>query len=321
MSLSYDCSDKEERADGLIAAAAAIERGELVVLPTDTVYGLAADAFSPEAVGALFDAKGRGRNVPSPVLVGSWNGLDGLVLSVSGDARELVEAFWPGGLTIIVEHAPSLSWDLGDTRGTVAVRMPAHPLAIDLLTRTGPLAVSSANKHGQPAPSTAAHARKQLGDAVTVYLEADVADGRASSIVDLTGEKPVLRRAGAISVEQLREVLPDLVVPAEKPAKAAEPVTSPADDAAETPVADAETPVDNAETPVENTETPVENTETTVADAETSVADAETPVENAETPVEHAETPVESAETSATDTVAEPTDAAVDTADKPNTEA
>jgi tRNA threonylcarbamoyl adenosine modification protein (Sua5/YciO/YrdC/YwlC family) len=137
------------------------------------------------------------------------------VLSVSGDARELIEAFWPGGLTVIVEHAPSLSWDLGDTRGTVAVRMPAHPVAIELLTRTGPLAVSSANKHGQPSPATAAHARKQLGDLVTVYLEAEVADGRASSIVDLTGEKPLLRRAGAVSVEELREVVPDLVLPEE----------------------------------------------------------------------------------------------------------
>jgi L-threonylcarbamoyladenylate synthase len=213
MSLSYDCSNAEERADGLVAAAAAIERGELVVIPTDTVYGVAADAFSPDAVQSLLQAKDRGRSVPSPVLVGSWNGLDGLVLAVSSDARELVEAFWPGGLTIIVEHAPSLSWDLGDTRGTVAVRMPAHPVAIDLLTKTGPLAVTSANKHGQPAPSTAAHARKQLGDLVTVYLEAEVADGRSSSIVDLTGETPVLRRAGAISVEELREVVPELVVP------------------------------------------------------------------------------------------------------------
>lgn len=216
MSLTYDCSDKEQRADGLVAAAAAIERGELVVMPTDTVYGLAADAFSAEAVQLLQDAKGRGREKPPPVLVGSWNGLDGLVLAVSGDARELVEAFWPGGLTIIVEHAPSLSWDLGETRGTVAVRMPAHPVAIELLTKTGPLAVSSANKTGQPPPATAAHARKQLGDAVTVYLDAEVTDGKASSIVDLTGPTPVLRRTGAISVEQLREVVPDLIVPDEK---------------------------------------------------------------------------------------------------------
>lgn len=216
MSLTYDCSDKEQRADGLVAAAAAIERDELVVLPTDTVYGLAADAFSPEGVRLLQEAKGRGRENPPPVLVGSWNGLDGLVLAVSGDARELVEAFWPGGLTIIVEHAPSLSWDLGDTRGTVSVRMPAHPVAIDLLTRTGPLAVTSANKAGQPPPATAAHARKQLGDAVTVYLDGGLVDGKASTIVDLTGPSPVLRRRGAVSVEQLREVVPDLVVPDEK---------------------------------------------------------------------------------------------------------
>jgi tRNA threonylcarbamoyl adenosine modification protein (Sua5/YciO/YrdC/YwlC family) len=217
MSLTYDCSDKEERADGLVAAAAAIERGELVVIPTDTVYGVAADAFSPEAVQTLLAAKGRDRSMPSPVLVGSWNGLDGLVLAVPGDARELVEAFWPGGLSIIVEHAPSLAWDLGDTRGTVMVRMPAHPVAIDLLTRTGPLAVTSANKTGQPPPATAAHARKQLGDTVTVYLESAVADGKPSSVVDLTGPTPILRRRGAVSAEQLREVVPDLLVPEENP--------------------------------------------------------------------------------------------------------
>lgn len=247
MSLTYDCSDKEQRADGLVAAAAAIERGELVVLPTDTVYGLAADAFSPEAVQLLFDAKERGRNVPSPVLVGSWNGLDGLVLAVSGDARELIEAFWPGGLTVIVEHAPSLSWDLGDTRGTVAVRMPAHPVAIDLLTRTGPLAVTSANKHGQPPPATAAHARKQLGDAVTVYLDADVADGKASSIVDLTGPTPILRRAGAVTAEQLREVVPDLIVPEEKKAEEKKAQEKAIEETPESPAEAAQTEDESAE--------------------------------------------------------------------------
>lgn len=216
MSLVYDCNNEEERADGLSAAEGAIKRGELVVLPTDTVYGVGADAFSPSAVRLLLDAKGRGREMPPPVLVGSWSGLDGLTLGVDPIARELVEAFWPGGLTIIVEHAPSLTWDLGETRGTVAIRMPAHPVAIDLLTATGPLAVSSANRTGEPAPATMQAARDQLGAAVSIYLDGGPSgEPVPSSIVDLTGSAPTLRRAGAISVERLREVAPDLVVPDE----------------------------------------------------------------------------------------------------------
>ncbi len=218
MSLLYDCSDPQDRADGLTAAEAAVKRDELIVLPTDTVYGLGAEAFSPSAVDALLTAKGRGRNMPPPVLVGSWSGLDGLVVAVHPDARDLIEAFWPGGLTIIVEHASSLAWDLGDTRGTVAVRMPAHPVALDLLTRTGPMAVSSANRTGSPAATTMEEARDQLGESVTVYLDGGpCSDPVPSSIVDLTGSDPVLRRVGAISAEALREVVSDLVVPDDTP--------------------------------------------------------------------------------------------------------
>lgn len=218
MSLSYDCSDKEERADGLVAAAAAIERGELVVIPTDTLYGVAADAFSPEAVQLLQEAKGRGREKPPPVLVGSWNGLDGLVIAVSGDARELVEAFWPGGLTIIVEHAPSLSWDLGDAEGTVAIRMPLHPVAIELLERTGPMAVSSANKTGRPPAATVEQAVEQLGEDVPVFLDGGLSAGSPvgvpSTIVDVTGPVPRVLRAGAVSLDALRQVVPDIAEPA-----------------------------------------------------------------------------------------------------------
>ncbi len=220
MSLLYDCSDPQDRADGIVAAEAAVKRDELVVLPTDTVYGVGAEAFSPTAVDALLTAKGRGRDMPTPVLVGSWSGLDGLVVAVHPDARELVEAFWPGGLTIIVEHASSLAWDLGDTRGTVAVRMPAHPVALDLLTRTGPMAVSSANRTGSPPALTMADARDQLGESVTVYLDGGTcADPVPSSIVDLTGSDPVLRRAGAVSAEAIREIIPDLVVPDDTPGR------------------------------------------------------------------------------------------------------
>lgn len=211
MSRRYDCADAGDRATGLREAASAIRRGELVVLPTDTLYGVGADAFSPEAVGALLAAKGRGRNMPSPVLVGSPTTLHGLVTDFSEQAWELVDAFWPGGLTLVARHQPSLRWDLGETRGTVAVRMPLHPVAIELLNTTGPLAVSSANRTGGPSPATCDEAEQQLGDAISVYLDGGRADhATASSIVDVTGKVPVLLRAGAISAEQLREVVPDL---------------------------------------------------------------------------------------------------------------
>ncbi|MFI9205600.1 L-threonylcarbamoyladenylate synthase [Streptomyces sp. NPDC053048] len=213
MARRYDCSDATDRRTGLREAAAAVRRGELVVLPTDTVYGIGADAFSREAVGDLLQAKGRGRGMPSPVLIGSPNTLHGLVTDFSEQAWELVDAFWPGALTLVAKHQPSLTWDLGETRGTVAVRMPLHPVAIELLTEFGPMAVSSANLTGHPAPQDCDAAQEMLGDSVSVYLDggptpADV----PSSIVDVTGKVPVLLRAGAISAEQLREVVPDLEV-------------------------------------------------------------------------------------------------------------
>lgn len=211
MARRYDCSDASDRAAGQREAASAVRRGELVVLPTDTVYGIGADAFNPEAVGDLLQAKGRGRHMPSPVLVGSPNTLHGLVTDFSESAWELVDAFWPGALTLVARHQPSLQWDLGETRGTVAVRMPLHPVAIELLTETGPMAVSSANLTGQPAPQDCDAAQGMLGDAVSVYLDGGPTPASVpSSIVDVTGKVPVLLRAGALSVEKLREVVPDL---------------------------------------------------------------------------------------------------------------
>lgn len=192
-------------------AAAAIQRGELVVLPTDTIYGVGADAFSPAAVAALLAVKRRGRNMPPPVLVGSWQTLDGLAAEVSGVMRALTRAFWPGPLTLVVHQAPTLAWDIGDTAGTVALRMPLHPVALDLLARTGPLAVSSANRSGSPPALTAEQAREQLGTAVSVYLDAGpCASAVPSSIVDLTLSPPRLLRAGPVTVQDLREIVPDL---------------------------------------------------------------------------------------------------------------
>lgn len=215
MSSLYDCTDPDQRAAGIRHATDALRRGELVVLPTDTVYGVGADAFSPEAVATLLDAKGRGREKPPPVLVPDARTLDGLADGVTGAARRLVEAFWPGPLTVICWAQPSLHWDLGETGGTVAVRMPHHEVALELLSQTGPLAVSSANLTGRPAATTAAVAREQFGDAVAAYLEAgESSEGAPSTIVDTTQGAPRVVRVGALSVEALREVVPDVEGPA-----------------------------------------------------------------------------------------------------------
>jgi L-threonylcarbamoyladenylate synthase len=207
----YDCSDPDQRDTGLTAAALALSRGDLVLTPTDTVYGVAADAFTPAAVGKLLAAKNRGRNMPVPVLIGEASTLVGLVTTVPAAASRLVEAFWPGGLTLVMEHAPTLAWDLGDAEGTVAVRVPADDVTRELLRRTGPLAVSSANRSGRPAATTAAEAVYQLGEMAAVVLDGGPRTGSgASTIVDCTSLVPRVLRQGAISIEALREVVPEI---------------------------------------------------------------------------------------------------------------
>ncbi|MEV0892761.1 L-threonylcarbamoyladenylate synthase [Promicromonospora sp. MEB111] len=221
-----DATDPQSWGPAIDEAVNAISRGGLVVLPTDTVYGIAADAFDEVAVAALLAAKGRGRQMPPPVLVGDVATLDGLATDVPDEARKLVEAFWPGGFTVILHAQPSLQWDLGDTGGTVALRMPDHPAALALLKRTGPLAVSSANKSGSPAAQDVADAVSQLGASVAVYLDGGEAPGGvASTIVDATG--PVLRvvREGAVSLAELRKIA-DVEGPAVSPED--DPIAPPA---------------------------------------------------------------------------------------------
>jgi tRNA threonylcarbamoyl adenosine modification protein (Sua5/YciO/YrdC/YwlC family) len=208
---TFDCSDPIARRAGLEAAASAAAGGQLVVIPTDTVYGLGADAFNAAAVRRLLEVKGRGPDMPVPVLVGSWTTVDGLVTTVSTAARTLIEAFWPGGLSLVMNHAPSLAWDLGDTAGTVMIRMPMHPVALDLLRTVGPMAVSSANRSGQPPATTADAAVEQLGEDVPVYLDGGAAPvGVASTIVDLTGSVPRVLRQGAIGLDRLRDAIGDV---------------------------------------------------------------------------------------------------------------
>jgi tRNA threonylcarbamoyl adenosine modification protein (Sua5/YciO/YrdC/YwlC family) len=209
MSARYDCADAQQREAGIVAAVTAVQHGDLVVLPTDTVYGIGADAFMPSAVSALLAAKGRGRNVPPPVLVGSVRAASALAETLGPFGQDLIDEFWPGPLTLVFKASPTLKWDLGDTRGTVAVRMPLHPVALDLLRRSGPMAVSSANKHGRPASTTADDAQEQLGASVSVYLDGGPgADNVPSTIVDLTGTMPRVLRSGVITADQLRKIVP-----------------------------------------------------------------------------------------------------------------
>jgi L-threonylcarbamoyladenylate synthase len=204
----FDCADPEQRSRGIALASGAVKNGRLVVLPTDTVYGLGADAFDSAAVAALLSAKGRGRDMPVPVLVGSWHTIDGLALTVSQATRDLIRAFWPGALSLVIRQAPSLQWDLGDARGTVMLRMPLHPVAIELLREVGPMAVSSANVSGHPPAVDADDAHSQLGDLVEVYLDAGPsAQQAASTILDLTGSEPRILRSGPVSAEGIAEVL------------------------------------------------------------------------------------------------------------------
>jgi L-threonylcarbamoyladenylate synthase len=229
MTRIYDCSVDEEYATGMRLARSAIGRGALVVIPTDTVYGVAADAFNPEAVQKLLDAKGRDRQSPPPVLVPGVATLDALAQNVPQPVRDLVDVFWPGGLTVVLTAQPSLVWDLGETRGTVALRMPRNKIALDLLAETGPLAVSSANTSGLPSAIDVIGAEDMLGISVAVYLDGGVAGleyeaigdrpgDTSSTIIDATGfdtngGKLVIVRNGVISRAAIEAVIGEALAP------------------------------------------------------------------------------------------------------------
>jgi tRNA threonylcarbamoyl adenosine modification protein (Sua5/YciO/YrdC/YwlC family) len=258
MTATYDCSVDSQLLTGMRLARGAIGRGELVVLPTDTVYGVAADAFNAKAVARLLEAKGRERTSPPPVLIPGLPTLDALATEVPPAVRDLVAEFWPGGLTVILRAQPSLQWDLGETRGTVALRMPANPIALELLSETGPLAVSSANLSGMPSATTAGAAVEMLGESVAVYLDGgeagtgyeaigDRPGDTSSTIVDATGlteSGGVLRivRAGVVSRERIVAVVgEELLEPADDEPEASEQLA----DEASAPV-DGGAPADGA---------------------------------------------------------------------------
>ena len=219
-------ASEEARADSIDVALGAVRAGQVVVLPTDTVYGIGCDAFSPEAVAAVLDAKGRGRDMPPPVLVPDQRTVDGLAREVPPWARELIDQLWPGPLTLVLRAQPSLHWDLGETDGTVALRMPDDEVALALLRVTGPMAVTSANRTGQPAATSVIEAATQLGSAVEVYLDGGPrADVQPSTILDCTGDAPVLLREGALPISEIRELLGDVALrrDSEPSAEAGEP--------------------------------------------------------------------------------------------------
>lgn len=239
MSPVFDCTTDHGRADAIPKAATGVREGKLVVLPTDTLYGIGADAFSPDAVRALLAAKGRGSDMPPPVLVPDTRTIDGLATEVPEYARALVEEFWPGALTVVLKAQPSLMWDLGDTGGTVALRMPDDPVAIALLTEVGPMAVSSANRTGHPASRTVVEAASQLGASVEFYLDGGpVTGGLASTIVDCTRDEPVFLRVGALSEADVLDVVERSRADALELA-GAEPAATPEVDAPGTPTATA----------------------------------------------------------------------------------
>jgi tRNA threonylcarbamoyl adenosine modification protein (Sua5/YciO/YrdC/YwlC family) len=222
----YDCSLDTDLLTGMRLAKVSLGRNELVVVPTDTVYGLAADAFSAEGVRALLAAKGRGPQSPPPVLIGTIQTLQALAEEVPDVANRLAQTFWPGALTMILKAQSSLTWDLGETKGTVALRMPDHKIALALLQETGPLAVSSANLTGEPAATTCQQAEAYFGEKVSVYLDGgNSPKGEASTILDLTqivdtydsegtlstsGKIKIVRR-GALSEEKIRSIARDLL--------------------------------------------------------------------------------------------------------------
>ena len=207
--MRFDSSVTSELLDGMRQAKQTIARAGLIVLPTDTVYGIGCDAFSAFAVNSLLEAKGRGRQSPPPVLIPSLDTLRALTSNPPEVAFTLAEKFWPGALTIILQSQPSLNWDLGETRGTVALRMPNNELALALLKEVGPLAVSSANLTGQPAASNIDEAEKYFGTKVGVYLDGGpVPSAKPSTILDLTEEGKVkVVRVGVLSVTQIKKVL------------------------------------------------------------------------------------------------------------------
>ena len=197
-----------ERDDALERARDALRAGELVVVPTDTVYGVAADPFAVGATAKIFELKNRPRSLPLPVLISRPRQAWALCDSVPPGAAELAAAFWPGALTIVMPQTPDLDWDLGDNVGTIALRMPNHADTLRLIENTGPLAVTSANLSGEPTPALIDDVKARLGDAVAIYLDDGPAkEDKGSTIVDLARRRPAIVREGPIGRDAIEKAI------------------------------------------------------------------------------------------------------------------
>ncbi|MEX0952545.1 MAG: L-threonylcarbamoyladenylate synthase [Nitriliruptoraceae bacterium] len=195
------------RASGIDRAVAALRGGQIVALPTDTVYGVAADAFSREGTRRIFEAKQRAWDVPLPILVRTPKQLVGICPRVPESAERLMAAYWPGALTLVITEQPGLSWNIGNSQRTVAVRMPLDDVALAVIRAVGPLAVTSANVSGRPPATTAAEAAEQLGEHVSVVLDdGERTGGAPSTIVDLTRDEPEILRAGDLDPDDVLAV-------------------------------------------------------------------------------------------------------------------
>jgi L-threonylcarbamoyladenylate synthase len=239
----YPIATEDEQTEAIDAAVAALQAGELVVVPTDTVYGIAADAFDKGAVAGLLAAKGRGRSMPPPVLISNVATLDALATRIPDWARSLVEELWPGALTVVFHQQPSLQWDLGEARQTVAVRIPDSDILRRIIDRVGPLATSSANRTTKPAATNADQADEMLGKMVKAIIDGGESPvGEASTIISATGDEPKVLREGAISIDRINEIIANHGVAIRRPGDP-DPADMPETDGPETdlPATDADT--------------------------------------------------------------------------------
>jgi L-threonylcarbamoyladenylate synthase len=213
-SQTFHTAEPDQLLEGMRKARMAIGQGRVVVIPTDTSYAVVADAFKASAVHALRDVRQMPAKAPLGVLLPGIPTLRALAEDPPELVTRLAGEFWPGALTLIVPAGESLAWDLGDTKGTVALRMPSNRIALELLSETGPLVASLASPVGSPTPSTLAEVQDLLGESVAVYLAQDdvVGQGVLSTVIDATSlDKPQGRlrlvREGAISSEDIYQIV------------------------------------------------------------------------------------------------------------------
>jgi len=209
--------------DPLVISAASeiIKAGGVVGFPTETVYGLGADALNPDAVDAIFLAKGRPSSNPVILHIASFEDLEGITIFVPDNARKLMDAFWPGPLTVVLEKTPNVPDNVTGGLQTVAVRMPSHPVALALIKASGtPIAAPSANISGVPSTTMGDHVLEDMDTRIPMILDCGPCDiGVESTVVDFTQDPPVILRPGGLSAEDIRRVIPAICSSTERKEK------------------------------------------------------------------------------------------------------